>query len=63
MGDVLGGARSVLRTALAIAAVLLVFWILGVITTPGGGSLPFMAAVGTGIKWTFTQLGTLIKAL
>jgi Flp pilus assembly pilin Flp len=43
--------------------VLIVFWIIGIISTPGTSGAPFMSGVGTGIKWTFTQLGVLIKAL
>jgi hypothetical protein len=63
MSSILEGAIKVFAAALTIAAVLIVFWIIGIISTPGTSSAPFMSGVGTGIKWTFTQLGVLIKAL
>jgi len=63
MADILSGAVKVFAAALTIAAILIVFWIIGIISTPGTSSAPFMSGVGTGIKWTFTQLGVLIKAL
>jgi hypothetical protein len=63
MSSILEGAIKVFGAALTIAAVLIVFWIIGIISTPGTSSAPFMSGVGTGIKWTFTQLGVLIKAL
>jgi hypothetical protein len=63
MSEILSGAIKVFAAALTIAAVLIVFWIIGIISTPGTSSAPFMSGVGTGIKWTFTQLGVLIKAL
>jgi hypothetical protein len=63
MGDILDGAKKVFGVALSIAAVIIVFWIVGIISTPGANGAPFMTAVGEGIKWTFTQLGVLIKAL
>jgi hypothetical protein len=61
--EILEGAIKVFAAALTIAAVLIVFWIVGIIAVPGTSSAPFMSGVGTGIKWTFTQLGVLIKAL
>jgi hypothetical protein len=63
MSEILSGAIKVFAAALTIAAVLIVFWIIGIISTPGTSGAPFMSGVGTGIKWTFTQLGVLIKAL
>jgi hypothetical protein len=63
MSSILEGAIKVFAAALTIAAVLIVFWIIGIISTPGTSGAPFMSGVGTGIKWTFTQLGVLIKAL
>lgn len=62
MGEILAPAIKVFAAAFGIAAVLIVFWIVGIIAVPGTSSAPFMSGVGTGIKWTFTQLGVLIKA-
>lgn len=63
MGDVLSGAIRVFAGALTIAAILVVFWVVGIIAVPGTSSAPFMSGVGIGIKWVFTQLGVLIKSL
>jgi hypothetical protein len=63
MSDILDGAKKVFAGALTIAALLVVFWVIGIISTPGTGSAPFMSGVGTGIKWTFTELGVLLKSL
>lgn len=63
MREILSGAIKVFAGAATIAAVLIVFWIVGIIAVPGTSNAPFMSGVGTGIKWTFTQLDVLIKAL
>jgi hypothetical protein len=63
MSDILSGAIRVFAAALTIAAVLIVFWIIGIISTPGTNSAPFMSGVGIGIRWTFSQLAVLVKAL
>lgn len=63
MGEILSGAIKIFSVALSIAAILIVFWIVGIIAVPGTSGAPFMSGVGTGIKWTFTQLGVLIKSL
>lgn len=63
MSSILEGAIKVFAAALTIAAILIVFWVVGIISTPGTSGAPFMSGVGTGIKWTFTQLGVLIKSL
>jgi hypothetical protein len=61
--EIVSGAIKVFAAALTIAAILVVFWIVGIISTPGTSSAPFMSGVGTGIKWTFSQLAVLAKAL
>lgn len=63
MSAITSGAVKVFAGALTVAAILIVFWIVGIIAVPGTSGAPFMSGVGIGIKWTFTQLGVLIKAL
>lgn len=63
MSDILGGLKTVFGGALAIGAALVVFWIVGIISTPGTSGLGFMAGVGVGIKATLSGLATLAKNL
>jgi hypothetical protein len=57
---VLSGAVSVLRIALAVAAALIVLWVLGVATTPGATGL---VAVGAGIHAVLSGFTQIVRGL
>lgn len=54
-------AIQVFSIAFGIAALAVVFWILGILAKPGTGSLPFWTGVGVGIEAFFTGIGPLLR--
>ena len=56
----LDSAKSVISTALAIAAVLLILWVIGITTVKGTHG---MGAVGAGISSVFKAAGELIGSI
>lgn len=62
MSDILGMAKKVVAVFLASVALLVVFWIIGILFVPGTASKPFLTGAGIGIVAFFTGLGPLVKA-
>jgi hypothetical protein len=61
VSDILSPAKAIIGGALAVAALLLVFWTVGVATThpaPAG-----LAAVGAGIHQTLAGLSQILSGL
>lgn len=63
MSGILSRAQAVFSWALGLAALAVVFWIIGIISKPGTSGQPFLTEVGVGIEAFFTGIGPLIKSV